>query len=80
MIAAAKEAKATVIFVSNEVGLGIVPLYHSARLYRDVAGRTNQLLAQAAKKAFYVMAGISLDLKSLAVSIEEVCEDWEHDS
>ena len=78
VIQAAHDVKATVIFVSNEVGLGIVPLYHSARLYRDVAGRTNQLLAQAAKKAFYVIAGIRLDLKLLGVSVEEVCEGWEH--
>jgi len=80
VIEVAQDTKATVIFVSNEVGLGIVPLYQLARLYRDVAGRTNQLLAKAAKKAFYVLAGISLDLKSLAVSIEDVCEEWEHGS
>ena len=80
VIEVAQDTKATVIFVSNEVGLGIVPLYHSARLYRDVAGRTNQLLAKAAKKAFYVLAGIPLDLKSLAVSIVDVCEEWDYDS
>lgn len=80
VIEVAQDANVTVIFVANDVGLGIVPLYHSARLYRDVAGRTNQLLAKAAKKAFYVLAGIPLDLKSLAASIEDVCEEWEHGS
>lgn len=74
----AQGASATVIFVSNEVGQGIVPLYQSARLYRDVAGRANQSLAKVATKVFYVQAGIPMELKSLAISPEKVCEDWEY--
>ena len=37
----------TVIVVSNEVGLGIVPAYALGRVYRDVLGPVNQQLARA---------------------------------
>lgn len=54
------------IMVSNEVGCGLVPEYALGRLYRDIAGRVNQLLAELADRVFYVVAGLPLELKSLA--------------
>ena len=71
VLKAAKRVSGTIIFVSNEVGWGIVPLYHSARAYRDVVGRANQLLAAAA-------AGMALELKALAVSVDHVCTELDH--
>lgn len=53
----------TVILVSNEVGMGIVPENGLARLYRDIAGRANQLLAAAADEVHLVVSGIPLKLK-----------------
>lgn len=52
-----------VILVSNEVGMGIVPENRLARLYRDVAGRANQLLAATADEVYVVISGIPLRLK-----------------
>ncbi len=52
-----------VILVSNEVGQGIVPDNHLARLFRDVAGITNQRLAAAADEVHVVISGIPLKLK-----------------
>ena len=52
-----------VILVSNEVGMGIVPENALARLYRDIAGRANQLLAAAADEVHVVISGIPLRLK-----------------
>ena len=58
-------ADARVIFVTNEVGDGIVPLNHLARLYRDLSGLMNQRIAAAADKVYLVCCGIPVDLKHL---------------
>ena len=42
LIDAAKKSDATIIFVSNEVGAGIVPENKLARKFRDLAGLANQ--------------------------------------
>lgn len=52
-----------VIFVSNEVGLGIVPDNAMARAFRDHAGRVNQRVAQAATQVHFIAAGLPLKLK-----------------
>lgn len=52
-----------VIFVSNEVGLGIVPDNALARRFRDDAGRLNQAIASACKTVYFVAAGLPLRLK-----------------
>jgi adenosylcobinamide kinase/adenosylcobinamide-phosphate guanylyltransferase len=52
-----------VILVSNEVGQGIVPDNRLARLFRDIAGVTNQALAEAADDVHVVISGIPLKLK-----------------
>jgi adenosylcobinamide kinase / adenosylcobinamide-phosphate guanylyltransferase len=66
LLAALRETGATLIAVSNEVGLGIVPDYPIARLYRDELGRANRRLAEAADQVFLLVAGMPLELKSLA--------------
>lgn len=50
------------IAVSNEVGLGIVPVNALAREYRDVLGRVNAAWAAAADEAWFVVAGKTLRL------------------
>lgn len=52
-----------VVFVANEVGLGIVPDNALARKFRDCAGRLNQTVAAACPRVFFVAAGLSLVLK-----------------
>ena len=54
------------ILVSNEVGQGIVPASSLGREYRDALGRVNQLVASRADKAYLMVAGLALELKSLA--------------
>jgi adenosylcobinamide kinase/adenosylcobinamide-phosphate guanylyltransferase len=53
----------TVIFVTGEVGLGIVPENREARLFRDLLGRCNQILATAARQVTLVACGLPLHLK-----------------
>ncbi len=55
----------TLLVVTNEVGLGIVPPYPLGRLYRDTLGYVNQRLAQAADRVYLMFAGMCVDLKKL---------------
>lgn len=57
------DTKATVIFVANEVGLGVIPLGEISRRFVDEAGRLNQRLAQIAGQVFFIAAGLPLQLK-----------------
>ena len=52
-----------VVFVSNEVGLGIVPDNALARQFRDLAGILHQRLAEKADRVVFVTAGLPLTLK-----------------
>ena len=65
LITAAKNSDSTVIFVSNEVGAGIVPENKLARMFRDYAGLANQMLAAESEKVFMTIAGIAIDIKKI---------------
>ncbi len=52
-----------VILVSNEVGMGIVPLGAINRQFQDEQGRLNQAVAQIADEVVFVAAGLPLKLK-----------------
>lgn len=51
------------IVISNEIGLGVVPVYAFARFFRDVAGRVNQLIAATANSAYITVSGLYLKIK-----------------
>lgn len=52
-----------VVVVSDEVGLGIVPMHAGARAYRDLVGIAHQRLAAMADEAYLLVAGLPLSLK-----------------
>ena len=52
-----------VVLVTNEVGQGIVPENQLARLYRDIAGQANQILAATCDTVYVAISGIPLKLK-----------------
>lgn len=58
-------AQKTLLIVSNEVGLGIVPAYPLGRAYRDLLGLVNQRLAAAADRVYLMVAGLGVDIKRL---------------
>ncbi|MFV0448819.1 MAG: bifunctional adenosylcobinamide kinase/adenosylcobinamide-phosphate guanylyltransferase [Vibrio sp.] len=55
--------QATVLCVSNEVGLGIVPMNALTRLYVDHSGWMNQAVAKVADQVDFVVAGLAMNLK-----------------
>ncbi len=57
------QAKARLVFVSNEVGLGIVPENRMARDFRDHAGRLHQLIAEKSAEVYFIAAGLPLKMK-----------------
>ena len=63
-----KKANSRFILVSNEVGLGLVPDAKLGRIFRDIAGRVNQIIAENADEVYFMVAGIPVKIKSVKVS------------
>jgi len=57
------QVNANFIIVTNEVGFGLVPANRMSRLYRDLLGRANQIMAQRADEIYLMVAGIPLPIK-----------------
>ncbi|MFC2034347.1 bifunctional adenosylcobinamide kinase/adenosylcobinamide-phosphate guanylyltransferase [Chloroflexota bacterium] len=51
------------IVVTNEVGTGLVPVNKMGRVYRDLLGRANQLLAKQADEVYLMVTGLPLMIK-----------------
>jgi adenosylcobinamide kinase/adenosylcobinamide-phosphate guanylyltransferase len=63
LLTALNSLSGPVILVSNEVGLGIVPMGEINRQYQDEAGRLNQAVAAISDQAVFMAAGLPLKLK-----------------
>lgn len=61
------EVNANVIIVSNEVGMGLVPVNSLGRFYRDLLGRVNQVIANKADEVYFMVSGLPLKIKSLDI-------------
>jgi adenosylcobinamide kinase/adenosylcobinamide-phosphate guanylyltransferase len=57
LVAALVASSATVVLVTNEVGLGVVPEHRSGRLFRDLLGIVNQAVAAVCDEVHLVVAG-----------------------
>jgi adenosylcobinamide kinase/adenosylcobinamide-phosphate guanylyltransferase len=63
VLAACRAHPGTILLVTNEVGMGIVPQNALARLFRDLIGRCNQIIAAAADRVTLMSCGIPIPLK-----------------
>ena len=63
LLAAIEQAKSTLVLVSNEVGLGIVPDTPLGRRFRDEQGRLNQAIAAVVPNVVMIAAGLPMWLK-----------------
>ena len=71
LLTAARACGKIVVFVTNEVGSGIVPDNQMAREYRDLAGWVNQRVAEAADHVYLCGAGQAVDMKKLAFRFDD---------
>lgn len=63
LLAALPAQLSPVVFVTNEVGMGIVPENALARAFRDAAGTLNQWVAEAADEVILAVSGLPLKVK-----------------
>lgn len=63
LMRSARMVPGTVVLVSNEVGLGIVPGDAVTRQFRDLAGAMNQRVAAAADAVYLCVSGLPVKLK-----------------
>lgn len=75
LIAAARQRSATMIIVSGEVGQGLVPESPLGRMFRDLLGWANQSLAAEAEATYLMVAGLAVEVKSLARSVEAAARE-----
>lgn len=58
-----KTYDATIVFVTNEIGLGGVSSNALQRQFTDIQGRVNQYIASCADEVFFVVSGIPMKIK-----------------
>jgi len=63
LIDTVRQGQTSLILVSNEVGMGIVPVEPSGRRFRDLAGMANQKIAEVAQTVVFMVSGIPIFLK-----------------
>jgi adenosylcobinamide kinase/adenosylcobinamide-phosphate guanylyltransferase len=75
LVESARRFNGTVIIISNEVGMGIVPENKLARDFRDIAGKANQIIANSADQVYVCFSGIPLLIKGTGDKIGETKSD-----
>jgi len=63
LIAAMEKLDISFVIVSNEVGMGLVPDNRLGRIYRDLLGKANQLLASRATEVYLMVACLPVQVK-----------------
>jgi adenosylcobinamide kinase/adenosylcobinamide-phosphate guanylyltransferase len=63
LIATMDRLEASFVIVSNEVGMGLVPETKLGRIYRDLLGKANQLLASHATEVYLMVACLPVQVK-----------------
>ena len=63
IIQAASDSSFQLIAVTNEVGMGILPANTLGRHFCDIAGRVNQMFANASQEVYAVLSGIPVRIK-----------------
>lgn len=63
ILAVCRKREGTVIFVTNEVGCGVVPENAVARKFRDLSGRCNQAMGRGADEVIFFACGLPLFMK-----------------
>lgn len=67
LVDAVRRRRADVVLVSNEVGMGVVPATASGRLFQDLLGHVNRVVADACDDVLLMVAGRPLTLDHAGV-------------
>jgi adenosylcobinamide kinase / adenosylcobinamide-phosphate guanylyltransferase len=63
ILVAIENSRGPVVLVSNEIGLGVIPMGRPTREFVDALGRLNKDVAQVCKRVTFMVAGLPLTLK-----------------
>ena len=63
IISESKKNTGDIIIITNEVGLSLVPEYRLGRIFSDILGRVNQIIAENSDEVYISFCGIPLKLK-----------------
>ena len=63
LLVAIEKMRGPVVFVGNEIGLGVIPMGRETRTFVDALGRLNQDVAAACQRVTFMAAGLPLYLK-----------------
>ncbi len=63
LLACMDKLYASFVIVSNEVGMGLVPETRLGRIYRDLLGKANRLIAQHTNEIYFMVAGMPIEVK-----------------
>jgi len=63
LVAFLEQSPVPVVFVSNETGLGIVPMEKMSREFCDLSGMVHQAIAGVADNVYFITAGLPQKLK-----------------
>ncbi len=63
LVDTARASRTSLILVSNEVGMGVVPAFPLGRHFRDILGQVNRAAAALADSVILMIAGLPVDLR-----------------
>ena len=63
MIKAVQESEKNLVVVTNEVGMSVVSAYRMGRIFSDITGKVNQMLASISDEVYLSVSGIPLQIK-----------------
>jgi adenosylcobinamide kinase / adenosylcobinamide-phosphate guanylyltransferase len=72
-----KQCGFTLVIVSGEVGMGIVPESKLGRLFRDLLGWANQELSRHADATYLMVAGHAINVASVSTSVQSAAREIE---
>jgi adenosylcobinamide kinase / adenosylcobinamide-phosphate guanylyltransferase len=75
LVAAVRHHGATLVVVSGEVGMGVVPESSLGRQFRDLLGWANQSLAQHASATYLMVAGLPVNVTRIALTVKEAAAE-----
>jgi adenosylcobinamide kinase/adenosylcobinamide-phosphate guanylyltransferase len=64
LLAALRSAPGPVVLVSNEIGLGVIPMGEQVRHFVYTAGQVNQAVAAVSQRVVLMVAGLPLGVKT----------------